>query len=245
MIDLKGKIVLVTGATAGIGKACAELFGREKARLLLLARRRNRLIETGERLLREFGAETYNVECDVRDYSALKKAWKNLPKKWKKVDVLINNAGLAKGLEKIQDGLIENWETMIDTNVKGLLYVSRMVMPEMIERGEGTIINVASIAGRQAYPGGNVYCATKSAVKKISEAMAIDLNGTGVRVCNIDPGLVRTEFASVRFEGYAPLLPEDVAELAVFCATRPPRVTIQDALIVSTDQATATIVNKK
>ncbi len=255
-MDLKRKIVLITGASAGIGRACAKVFAQEGARIIMLARREEKLKALANELLGKHGAEVLSLECDVRDRIKLKQIFDAMPKDWQAVDILINNAGLARGLDKIQEGSIDNWEEMIDTNVKGLLYVSRYFMPLMIEKGSGIIINIASIAGRQVYPMGNIYCATKHAVKAISEAMAVDLNGTGVRVTNIDPGLVETEFAEVRFhgdkerakkvyQGYTPLSAYDIADIALFCAARPPHVMIQDILVTPTDQANTMIVNKR
>ena len=254
-MPLRRKIVMITGASAGIGKACAETFAAANAKLILVARRREMLKVMAEDLLKNYGTETINIECDVRQRKSLEYALGALPKDWRAIDVLINNAGLARGIEKIQDGEIDNWEEMIDTNIKGLLYVSRTVLPWMVERGEGLVINIGSIAGREVYPGGNVYCASKHAVKALSKAMTIDLNGTGVRVTNIDPGLTETEFSQVRFsgdtekakdvyKGYAPLYGSDIAEIALFCATRPEHVVIQDILVTPTAQANTSILDR-
>lgn len=253
---MKFKTIFITGASAGIGEACAEVFAEAGARLILLARRREKLINLSANLLKKYGSETYSIECDVRNYKAVEKVISSLPNEWKNIDVLINNAGLARGIEKIQDGVLENWEEMIDTNIKGLLYMTRLILPEMIKRGEGHIVNIASLAGRFVYPGGNVYCATKFAVKALSKGMLIDLNGTGVKVTNIDPGLVETEFSEVRFhgdierakkvyEGYTPLTGRDIAEIVLFAVTRPQHVMIQDILITPTDQVNPYILNKK
>ena len=192
---------------------------------------------------------------DVRDSAAVRQAVADLPESHRSPDILINNAGLSRGLNTLQDGVEQDWEEMIDTNVKGLLYVTRSFLPGMIQKGSGLVVNISSIAARQAYRGGNVYSATKAATKMISDSLQIDLNGTGVRVCNIDPGLVETEFSDVRFrgdavraanvyKGYQPLTGRDVAECALFAATRPPHVSIQDILITPMAQATATIVQK-
>lgn len=251
---LKGKTVLVTGASAGIGEACALAFAQEGARLILTARREERIKALAEKLNKEYGTETLTLTYDVRNIDEVKKAM-DLPAEWSDIDVLINNAGLARGTEKIQDGVMQNWEEMIDTNVKGLLYMTRELLPRMTKRESGMIINIASIAGRQVYPGGNVYCASKAAVKAISEGIAIDTNGTNVKVCNIDPGLVETEFAKVRFhwdsekadnvyKGFQPLTAADIADVALFAATRPAHVMIQDVLITPTAQANATTVHK-
>lgn len=256
MIDLKGKTVLITGSSAGIGKACAERYAQSGARLILIARRIEKIKEVAEELFRKYGTESYNIQADVRNYKEIKKYIDDLPDNWKAIDILINNAGKARGLDFIYEGDLDDWEEMIDTNIKGLLYLSRLVMPGMVERGSGQVINIASIAGRQVYPKGSVYCATKSAVRALSEGMVIDTNGTGVRVSNIDPGLVETEFASVRFhgdeekaenvyKGYKPLTGEDIAEICHFCSIMPDHVMIQDLLVTPTAQASATIVHKE
>lgn len=253
---LLNKIVLITGASSGIGRECAAVFAEAGARLILLARRADRLAELSEQLRADYGAESFTIECDVRESIRVFSALDSLPDNWRSIDVLINNAGLSRGLDTVYEGRLDDWEEMIDTNVKGLLYVSRAVLPGMVQRHTGILINIASIAGREVYPKGNVYCATKHAVRALSEGMRIDTNGTGVRVCNIDPGLVETEFSEVRFrgdtgragkvyEGYTPLHGRDIAEAALFCATRPPHVTIADMLVLPIAQATATIVHKQ
>lgn len=255
-MNLKHKTVLVTGASAGIGRACAILFADAGARVIILARREEKLKELANELLNVHGAEVLSIECDIQQRHRLKQIFEAMPESWKNVDILINNAGLAQGFDKIHQANIDDWEIMIDTNIKGLLYTTRFFLPGMVERASGMIINIASIAGRMVYPSGNVYCATKFAVKALSEAMAIDLNATGVRICNIDPGLVETEFAQVRFhgdmkraaevyKGYTPLTSYDVAEIALFAATRPPHVMIQDISVTPTDQANTYIVNRQ
>lgn len=252
---MKHSTVLITGASAGIGEACAEVFAEQGARLILWARRSDRLEALAKRLHTDHGTEIITEVVDVRSREAVEAAVRALPDTWNAIDVLINNAGLSRGLSPFHAGSHQDWEEMIDTNIKGLIYVSREIIPGMVERGRGTVINIASIAGRQHYPGGNVYGATKAAVKMLSDSWQIDLNGTGVRTCNIDPGLVETEFSEVRFrgdtqrastvyKGYTPLTGRDVAEVALFAATRPPHVSIQDVLITPTDQATVSIVNK-
>ncbi len=224
--------------------------------MILWARRSDRLETLAKRLHGDHGTEVITEVVDVRDRASVEAAVEAIPDPWKTIDVLINNAGLSRGLSPFHEGSHQDWEEMIDTNIKGLIYVSRAIIPGMVSRGRGTVINIASIAGRQHYPGGNVYGATKAAVKMLSDSWQIDLNGTGVRTCNIDPGLVETEFSEVRFRGdteragtvyrgYTPLTGRDVAEVALFAATRPPHVSLQDVLITPTDQATATIVNKK
>ena len=253
---MKHSTVLITGASAGIGAACADVFAEQGARLILWARRSDRLQELAKDLHTRHGAEIITEVVDVRSRDAVEAAVKALPDSWRNIDVLINNAGLSRGLSPFHEGSHQDWEEMIDTNIKGLIYVSRAIIPGMVERGSGTVINIASIAGRQQYPGGNVYGATKAAVKMLSDSWQIDLNGTGVRTCNIDPGLVETEFSEVRFrgdadrantvyQGYTPLTGRDVADVVLFAATRPPHVSLQDILITPTDQATATIVDKK
>jgi len=255
-MNLKDKVVLITGASAGIGLACAELFASEGAKLILAARRENLLIDISKKLKEKYGSECYNMKVDVRNRKECETAINNISDNFKSVDILINNAGLARGLEKIQNGNFDEWDEMIDTNIKGLLTFTRLIVPVMIEKGDGLIINVASIAGREVYPGGNIYCTTKSAVKTISRSLQIDLNGTGVRVSNIDPGMVETEFSLVRFKGdvdrakkvyenFVPLTAMDVAETCLFCATRPKHVSIHDLLIMPTDQASTTIIHKK
>lgn len=255
-MTLLNKIVLITGASSGIGRECAVAFAGAGARLILLARRADRLAEIAAQLQSDYGTESLTIECDVRESIRVFSEMDTLPDHWRSIDILINNAGLSRGLETLQEGRLDDWEEMIDTNVKGLLYVSRAVLPGMIQRKTGMVINIASIAGRDVYPKGNVYCATKHAVRALSEGMRIDTNGTGVRVCNIDPGLVETEFSEVRFrgdasraekvyEGYMPLHGRDIAEAALFCATRPPHVTIADMLVLPIAQATATIVHKE
>jgi serine 3-dehydrogenase len=250
------KVVLITGASSGIGKACAEVFAEAGYHLILLARRQARLEDIASELKVKYGTEIKLLSCDIRKYEDVEFAYKSLPKDLQCVDVLINNAGLARGIEKIQNGVIENWEEMIDTNIKGLLYITRLILPSMVERNTGHIVNIASIAGLQIYPGGNVYCSTKAAVKMISEALIMDLNGTKIRITNIDPGLVKTEFAYVRYnwdidkakkvyENYKPLDGKDVAEIALFAVQRPAHVNIQEILVTPVAQATTMMVNKE
>jgi NADP-dependent 3-hydroxy acid dehydrogenase YdfG len=252
---MKHSTVLITGASAGIGEACAYRFAREGARLILWARRADRLKELGSAIHAECGADVITEVVDVRDRAAVEHAVKEIPDTWRDIDVLVNNAGLSRGLHPFHEGEHDDWEEMIDTNIKGLIYVTRALLPRMVVRGKGTVVNIASIAGRQAYRGGNVYGATKAAVKMLSDSWQIDLNGTGVRVTNVDPGLVETEFSQVRFrgdadraatvyKGYTPLSGDDVADVVYFAASRPPHVTIQDIMITPTDQATVSIVNK-
>lgn len=253
---MKNSIVVITGASSGIGLACAEVFAHAGANLVLWARRADRLSEIAEGLRATHGVTVTTQVVDVRDQHAVAAAVAALRAEEQAPDVLINNAGLSRGLEPLHEGLHSDWEEMIDTNIKGLLYVTRQFLPNMVARGRGTVINIASIAGRQAYRGGNVYSATKAAVKMLSDSLQIDVNGTGVRVCNIDPGLVETEFSDVRFhgdtdraatvyKGYQPLSGHDIADCALFAASRPQHVSIQDILITPTAQATTTLVHKE
>jgi serine 3-dehydrogenase len=256
MSDLKGKTVFVTGASSGIGLACARAFAAEGARILMCARRDERLKRLADELGKESGAESHYFRLDVRDRQAVERAVSGLPAAWKAVDVLVNNAGLSRGLSKLHEGDVGDWEEMIDTNVKGLLYVSRAVIPSMVERDSGHIINIGSIAGYEVYPGGNVYCATKFAVRALSQGLRLDLNGTPIRVSEVAPGMVETEFSLVRFhgdssraakvyQGLEPLRAEDIAEAAVWCATRPPHVNISTVIVMPTAQASTTLVHRK
>ncbi len=253
---LQGKTVLITGASSGIGQACAERFAESGARLLLLARRRERLEQLAAQLQQHYGTSTHCLVCDVRDRHAVQHVLGTLPPEWAAIDILINNAGLARGLAPLHEGDPDDWDEMLDTNIRGLLNVTRVVLPDMVARRSGMVINIGSIAGREVYPNGNVYCATKHAVRALSEALRIDLNGTGIRVVNIDPGLVETEFSLVRFrgdadrarkvyEGLQPLSAADVADVVLFCATRPPHVVIADVLILPSAQANTWLVHRE
>ena len=255
MNPLNNKIALITGASSGIGKACAAAFAAAGARVILSARRKNRLLELSADLKAKHGAETFIIELDVRDNKAVTLAFNRLPDEWQSIDVLVNNAGLSRGLDKLHEGSIEDWEEMIDTNVKGLLYVSRVVIPGMVARKSGTIVNIGSIAGHEVYPKGNVYCATKHAVDALTKGLRMDLVDTPIRVCTVDPGLVQTEFSEVRFrgdterakityKGYKPLQPEDIADAVMFCASAPPHVQIAEVLILPTAQSSTTLVHK-
>jgi NADP-dependent 3-hydroxy acid dehydrogenase YdfG len=253
---MKNKKVFVTGASSGIGEACAEVFAREGADLILLARREEKLNEVAKRLCDTYNVEIKTFQCDVRNRDEVNEVISSLDEGWENIDVLINNAGLASGLGTVQEGDVEDWEIMIDTNLKGLLYVSRAVLPLMVARQTGTVVNIGSVAGETAYPNGNVYCGTKSFVKILSDGMNIDLNGTGVRVTNIAPGMVETEFSVVRFhgdkdkadsvyKGVTPLSGMDIAEAALYAASLPPHVNMQYMLIMPNDQANAYTVNRK
>jgi len=252
MNELKNKTVLITGASSGIGEACARRFAQAGCRLILAARREERLKKIADQLK----VETHLLLLDVRDRYAVEAAINELPKEWQKIDLLLNNAGLSRGLDKIQDGNPDGWDEMIDTNVKGLLYVSRAVLPLMLKRNSGHVINIGSIAGHEVYPKGNVYCASKHAVDAITKGMRMDLVGTGVRVTTIDPGLVETEFSEVRFygdkerakkvyQGYQPLTGEDIADAVLWSATRPAHVQIAELIILPKAQASAMVVERK
>jgi len=249
-MDLSGINVLITGASSGIGTACADAFARLGCRLLLAARRGDRLRALAARLEEESGAEVLAASLDVRDRAAVDAWVAGLPDEWRAIEILVNNAGLARGLAPVQEGEISDWEEMIDTNLKGLLYVTRAVIPGMVARGSGHLINIGSIAGHEVYPLGNVYCATKHAVAALSRAMGIDTLGTGVRVSSVDPGMVETEFSLVRFHGdaeraqavhagFEALRPEDVADAVVFCATRPTHANVREMVLMPSAQAAA------
>jgi serine 3-dehydrogenase len=255
-VDLNGKTVLVTGASSGIGAACAEVFAAAGSRMLLVARRLERLDVLASRLSREQSAEVRVSRLDVRDRGAVDAWVEGLESSWSAIDILINNAGLARGLAPLQDGDIGDWEEMIDTNVKGLLWVTRAVLPGMVARGSGHVINIGSIAGHETYPGGNVYCASKHAVTALGRALNIDVLGTGVRVSSVDPGMVETEFSLVRFHGHRkradgvyhglePLTSRDVAEAVLFCATRPLHANVREMILMPSAQAAAVHVHRE
>ncbi len=255
-MSLSGKTVFVTGASSGIGEACARAFAQAGARLLLCARREQRLRELAATLREQHGTEVLAFALDVRHRTAVEEALAALPPEWAVPDILVNNAGLSRGLEPLQEGSHQDWEEMIDTNVKGLLWVSRTLLPGMVERGSGHVINIGSIAGWEVYPNGAVYCASKHAVDALTKGMRIDLNGTSVKVSSVDPGLVDTEFSRVRFHGdqqranatYAgmtPLRGEDIAETVLWVASRPAHVNLADILILPADQASCTVVHRR
>ncbi|HEX9657694.1 MAG TPA: SDR family NAD(P)-dependent oxidoreductase [Bacteroidota bacterium] len=255
MNSVKGKIVCITGASSGIGAACADEFAKNGASLLLLARRQERIAATAKSLAEKYKVHTLALTLDVQKQPEVERLFTSIPAEWKKIDILVNNAGLSRGLDKLHEAKIDDWEEMIDTNIKGLLYVTRAVLPSMVERNEGHVIHIGSIAGRQTYPGGNVYCATKHAVLGLTHGMKMDLLGTNVRVSSVDPGLVETEFSSVRYRGneelaakaYANttvLQPADIAEIVLFCATRPPHVNILETVVLATNQASASMVHR-
>jgi NADP-dependent 3-hydroxy acid dehydrogenase YdfG len=256
VFTLENKVVLITGASSGIGAACATHFAKAGAKLLLCARRLDLLNEMAKQLQDDYSVEVYAFKADVRHYAEIKKALAALPEQWQRVDILLNNAGLAAGLDTVQEGDVQDWEDMIDTNVKGLLYMTKEILPQMVARDAGHIINIGSIAGHHTYPKGAVYCATKYAVNALSNGLRMDLFGTKVRVSTVDPGAVETNFSTVRFkgdatraasvyEGMEPLTPHDIADAVLYCATRPPHVNISEIIIMPTDQAAATMVHRK
>lgn len=247
------KTALITGATSGIGAACARKFAGAGYRVIITARRAEQLAVMAGDLQREFGVEALPLCFDVRDRDAVKRALDSIPVAWRDIDVLINNAGLALGLEPEYAGDFTDWETMIDTNVKGLLYMTRLVVPGMVERLKGHVINIGSVAGDAAYAGGAVYCATKAAVKVLSDGLRIDLAHTPVRVTNLKPGLVETNFSNVRFhgdtdrasnvyKGIQPLTGDDIADVALYAAQAPAHVQIAEVLILATHQASGSVV---
>jgi len=255
-ISLAGKTVFVTGASSGIGAAAALEFARTGARLLLCARRVERLRETEPALLDAGAAEVFSFELDVRDRDEVEGTLNTLPDAWGDIDVLVNNAGLSRGLNKLYEDDVENWEEMIDTNVKGLLYVTRVVVPKMVNRGSGHVIGLGSVAGHMTYANGAVYCATKAAEKSISEGLKLDLMGTPIRVTSVDAGMVETEFSVVRFRGdeqraekvyqnITPLQPEDVADAIVWAATRPAHVNVHNILVTTIDQGNSVTFNRR
>jgi 3-hydroxy acid dehydrogenase/malonic semialdehyde reductase len=255
-LPLHGKLAFITGASSGIGAACAENFARAGARLLLAARRNDRLQEMVSDLRAAGAEDVYTFALDVRDKNQVQAAVDGLPSSWQAIDILINNAGLSRGLEKVYEGKMDDWEEMIDTNVKGLLYVTRAVVPGMVHRGTGHVVNLGSTAGHMTYPNGAVYCATKAAENRISEGLREDLLGTPVRVTTVDPGMVETEFSKVRFhgdegraakvyQGLTPLQPEDVADAILWAVTRPAHVNIAQVLLTSVDQANSLLFNRR
>ena len=250
---MRKKTALITGATSGIGMETARLFAKNGIRLVLCGRRQDRLDALASELIEL--TEVYTLNFDVRDKQKVLRLLGELPTDFSSIDILINNAGNAHGLASIDEGSIDDWDAMLDINVKGLLYVSKAILPQMVERQSGHIINIGSTAGKEVYPKGNVYCASKFAVDALNHGMRIDLNGKGVKVGAINPGLVETEFSKVRFkgdlerankvyQGFTPLKPEDIADIIWFTVSRPPHVNISDLTVMCLDQATSTIVNR-
>ncbi|HEY6374321.1 MAG TPA: SDR family NAD(P)-dependent oxidoreductase [Edaphobacter sp.] len=255
MSSLTGKTVLITGASSGIGRATAFAFAREGCSLLLCARRLDLLVKLQQDLAAGDAPATHVFPLDVQDRAAVEEAISSLPEEWSQIDVLVNNAGLSRGLTKLYEDDPQNWEEMIDTNVKGLLYVTRAVVPGMVERGRGHVINMGSTAAYITYANGAVYCASKAAEKAISDGLKIDLMGTPVRVTSVDPGMVETDFSVVRFRGdeeraakvyqnITPLKPEDIAEAIVWAASRPAHVNIHNIVMTTIDQANSVVFHR-
>jgi NADP-dependent 3-hydroxy acid dehydrogenase YdfG len=255
-MTLKGKLVFVTGASSGIGAATALAFAAEGARLLLAARRAGKLAEVASAAMERGAGAVHSISLDVCNRAAVQQAIETLPAEWAAIDILVNNAGLSRGLEKLYQGSIDDWEEMIDTNVKGLLYVTRAVVPGMVERGRGHVINLGSTAGEITYPGGSVYCATKAAERSINDGLRQDVLGTPVRVTTVDPGMVETEFSTVRFHGdrvragkvytgIKPLTAEDVAEVIVWAASRPEHVNIARVVLTPVQQANSLLFHRE
>ncbi len=255
-VNFNNKTVFISGASSGIGLASAHLFAKAGARLILMARREDKLLHLEQILKAEYNTQSFVFAADITTKNKVQQIAESLTPPWSEIDVLINNAGLALGKDKVQTALLDDWEKMIDTNVKGLLYLTRALLPNMIKRNQGHVINLGSISGRQVYVGGAVYCATKHAVKAFSDALRLDLSGSALRVSCIEPGMVETEFSQVRFKGdlarshqeYAgiqALTPEDIADALFYCASRPAHVNIQDMLITPTAQASASLVYRE
>lgn len=256
MKKLKEKIVFITGASSGIGKACAIAFAKEGANLIITARRANIIEKFADELRSDYNVKVYAYKLDVRNQNEVDYAVNSLPDEWKKIDILVNNAGLGLGLSKLYEDDINNWEQMIDTNIKGLLYVTRAIVPGMVERESGHVINIGSTAGHEAYPKGHVYCATKHAVNAITKGLRMDVVDKNIRVSTVDPGAVETNFSNVRFygdkekaknvyKGLKPLVAEDVAEAVLFCATRPAHANIAEIIMMPTQQASAMVFYRK
>ncbi len=254
MTSLKDKTVFITGASSGIGKACAEDFAEEGANLILCARRKKLIDKLAEKLREK--VKVLTLKLDVTKNNEVQNSIKFLPEEWEDIDILVNNAGLGRGLNKLYEDNVEGWEEMIDTNIKGLLYVTKAIVPGMVRREKGHIINIGSIAGHEAYPGGGVYCATKHAVNAITKSLRMDILDKGIRVSTVDPGMVETNFSNIRFygdeerarntyKGLTPLTGKDIAEAVVFCATRPPHANINEIIIMPSVQANAFVTYRK
>lgn len=256
MNSLKDKTVFITGASSGIGKECAIVFASSGANLLLAARRIEQLNELSNELAEKYNIKVKAFQLDVRNNSDVEKSISSLEEEWSEIDILVNNAGLARGFDKIYEGKIKDWEEMIDTNIKGLLYITRQVLPKMVEKKRGHIINIGSIAGHETYPFGNVYAATKFAVNALTKSIRMDVLDKNIKVSTIDPGLVETEFSVVRFSGdeekasnvyngIVPLTGKDIAETVLFCATRPEHVNINEVILTPVAQASTTMVHRE
>lgn len=247
---------MITGASAGIGRACAFAFARAGAALILTARREDVLSRLASELSSGFGVRVLAKKLDVTRKKDVEGFFGSLPEQWRDIDVMVNNAGLARGMDRLQDGAADEWDEMIDTNVKGLLYCTKFALRNMVARNCGHIINLGSLAGHEVYTGGNVYCATKYAVNGLSKALKLDLLGTNIRVSSVDPGMVETDFSKVRFRGdlerarkvysnLTPLTPDDVADAVVYCASRPPHVNISEIVMMPVDQSSTTAFNRR
>ena len=256
MKKLNGKIAFITGASSGIGRACAISFAENGCNLIISSRRTNIIEKLSEEIKERFNVKVYVQKLDVKNRRDVEWLVNSLPNEWKEIDILVNNAGLARGLDKIYEDDIDNWEEMIDTNLKGLLYVTKAIVPGMVERESGHIINIGSTAGHEAYPKGHVYCATKHAVNAITKGLRMDVVDKNIRVSTVDPGAVETNFSVVRFsgdkekaknvyKGITPLLAEDVADAVTFCATRPPHANIAEIIMMPTQQASALVFHRK
>ncbi len=255
MESLNGRIALVTGASSGIGRACASVLAAAGARVIITARRAERLKEVERDLQGTTTSDVLALSLDVRRSADVDRAITDLPESWAAIEILVNNAGLSRALDPAYTNKVADIDVMVDTNVKGLLYVTRAVVPGMVGRGRGHVVNIGSTAGHEVYPGGTVYCATKHSVRAITTGLKMDLHGTGVRVTSVDPGLVETEFSRVRFdgdreraarvyEGMTPLTPDDVADTVLYCVTRPAHVNVADVILMPVDQSSSTMVHR-
>ncbi|MCK4608823.1 MAG: SDR family NAD(P)-dependent oxidoreductase [Gammaproteobacteria bacterium] len=249
MLSIKNKTAFITGASSGIGKACAEQFAAAGAKVILTARRIDKIEQLATDIKQKYGVDALALQLDIQRKDQVAALIEGLPQNWQQIDILVNNAGLALSSDKIQAGDPSNWDTVINTNLNGLLYVTHAILPQMLERNSGHIVNIGSIAGHDYYPGGNIYCATKHAVKAISKCLRLDLAGTAIRVSEIDPGAVETEFSEVRWQDknrakefyadFIPLVADDIADAAIYCATRPLHVDVAEMIIFPTAQASA------
>ncbi len=250
------KNVMITGATAGIGEETAKLLAKNNFNLIITGRRKERLEKLAEEIRDTSDSKVYTLNFDIRNLTDTENAYNNLPDEWKNINILINNAGLAVGLNTVQEGVIDDWERMIDTNIKGLLYITRLISPKMVEKKSGHIVNISSIAGKETYPMGNIYCATKHAVQSLTQGMRLDMLKHGIKVSSVCPGAVDTEFSIVRFkgdekkadkvyEGFTPLYAKDIAETILFVITRPAHVNIDDILVMPTAQGFSREFNRE
>jgi len=256
MPSLKNKTIFITGASSGIGKACTNLFASEGAKLIIAARRIERIEKLSKEISEKYGTKVHVMQMDVRSRNDVREKISSIPDEFQRIDVLLNNAGLAKGFHKLYEGNIDDWEEMIDTNVKGLLYVTRQILPAMVERKKGHIVNIGSTAGHDVYLNGNVYCATKFAVNALTQAIRLDVLDRNIKVSTVDPGMVLTEFSKVRFsgdeekankvyEGLRPLSPKDIAEAVLFCITRPDHVNINEIILTPSAQASSNFIYRE